>query len=101
MSDGESAPGIQGGMVPFCVRRRMKGANAWAVLGDLIEKGATPPGVWQPAHFAAKTGATSFQLGVAAARASPPLPPRVASPSDAATASRTPAASAIRRTSGG
>jgi hypothetical protein len=39
-------------------------AYAFAVCGDRSEKGAMPPGVWQPAHFSAKIGATFLHVGV-------------------------------------
>ena len=63
---GESWPGIQGGMRPSCVMTRMPFACACADFADRSENGAMPPGVWQPAHFSAKIGATSAHVGVAA-----------------------------------
>jgi hypothetical protein len=44
----------------------MRFACALADCADLSENGAIPPGVWQPAHFSAKTGATADQVGEAA-----------------------------------
>src|SRR6266496_3850688 len=44
---------------------RMASACAAAVRALRSENGAIPPGVWQPAHFSAKTGATSAHVGAA------------------------------------
>ena len=42
-SAGESAPGIQGGIVPFWVRRRIACAYPCAESAEVRENGATPP----------------------------------------------------------
>src|SRR5215471_9335703 len=55
---GESWPGIHGGIRPSFVITRIPSACALADFADRSEKGAIPPGVWQPAHFSAKIGAT-------------------------------------------
>jgi hypothetical protein len=54
-------------MTPSCVIVRIAGACAAAERADVIGKGAIPPRRWQPAHLAAKIGATSRQSGVPAA----------------------------------
>ena len=64
MKAGESGPGGHGGMTPSWVIVKMAAACALADPAEVIEKGAIPPGMWQPAHLAAKIGATSVQPGV-------------------------------------
>ena len=66
---GESRPGGHGGITPSCVIVRIAGACAAAERADVIGNGAIPPMRWQPAHLAAKIGATSFHPGVPAAAA--------------------------------
>ncbi len=60
------------------------------------ENGAIPPGVWQPAHFSAKIGATASHVG-AAVRAADDLPPEPAAIATMPTA--TPVVAASARTS--
>ena len=52
-------------MTPSWVIVKMAAACALADPAEVIEKGAIPPVMWQPAHLAAKIGATSFQVGTA------------------------------------
>src|SRR5213080_4599239 len=71
---------------------------AWALadFADRSENGAMPPGVWQPAHFSAKIGATRFHVG-AAVGAAADLPPEPAAM--ATTPAPIPAAAASTRPS--
>jgi hypothetical protein len=62
---GESWPGIHGGMRPSFVITRIPFACAFADFADSRENGAIPPGVWHPAHFSAKIGATFAHVGAA------------------------------------
>src|SRR3954454_3706898 len=91
---GESWPGIQGGIRPSCVITRMPLACALAVRAERSENGAIPPGVWQPAHFCAKIGATFDQVGAADERASGRLPLEPAAIAATATATAAAATSA-------
>src|ERR671920_2196928 len=65
-NEGESCPGIHGGIRPSWVMTRIPFACAFAVFADWSENGAMPPGVWHPAHFCAKIGPTCAHVGVAA-----------------------------------
>jgi hypothetical protein len=93
---GESAPGIHGGIAPLFVIIKIAFEYAAAVRADVIENGAIAPWRWQPAHLAAKIGATSFQVGMEVPAA---LAPRewLAPATTAATARSTAAATAILR----
>jgi hypothetical protein len=53
-------------MRPSLVITRIPLACAFADRADRSENGAIPPGVWHPAHFSAKIGATLDHVGVAA-----------------------------------
>jgi hypothetical protein len=71
-------------------------ACACADLADRSEKGAMPPGVWQPAHFWAKIGATSFQVGAATLLVElVPLEPAAIATTTTAMATTAPSASPI------
>ena len=104
---GESWPGIHGGIRPSFVITRMPLAWAFADFADRSEKGAIPPGVWQPAHFSAKIGATLDHVGAAtwAARRAlePPEPPAaiVVAPIATIAAKPSPRASLLRFTDEG
>jgi hypothetical protein len=52
-------------MRPSFVITRIPLACAFADRADKSENGAIPPGVWHPAHFSAKIGATLDQVGAA------------------------------------
>jgi hypothetical protein len=52
-------------MRPSLVITRIPFACARADFADSSENGAIPPGVWQPAHFSAKIGATLAHVGAA------------------------------------
>ena len=71
-------------------------AWAFADYADRSENGAIPPGVWQPAHFSAKIGATSAHVGALpeVTWRSPPEPEAMV-----VAAIATPAASATARAS--
>lgn len=79
----------------------MRSAYFLAAEADLSEKGAMPPGVWQPAHFSAKIGATSRQVGAAACDEGPVVlrdqPVRIAVATAAATSETTSAAPILLR----
>jgi len=86
---GESCPGIHGGIRPSSVMTRMASACAAAVRAFRSENGAIPPGVWQPAHFSAKIGATFAQVGTAvrdSGRESPEEPVAIAAAATATAA---------------
>jgi hypothetical protein len=52
-------------MRPSFVITRIPLACAFADRADRSENGAIPPGVWHPAHFSAKIGATLDHVGAA------------------------------------
>ena len=62
-------------MRPSFVITRMRFACAFADFAERSENGAIPPSVWQPAHFAAKIGATLAHVGAPPARATRRLSP--------------------------
>jgi hypothetical protein len=84
-------------MTPSWVIVKMAAACALADPAEVIEKGAIPPVMWQPAHLASKIGATSVQVGTAClVGVAVELVPRAAkAPTAAKTA--TAAATAARR----
>lgn len=96
---GESGPGIHGGMRPSFVITRMPFAYAAAVRALRRENGAMPPGVWQPAHFSAKIGATSVQVGAAVRTAggAPPEPAAIATTATATAGTATSARATLDR----
>src|SRR6185437_181476 len=61
----ESFPGGHGGITPARVAASISAACALASPALVSANGATPPTVWQPAHFVAKIGATSAYVGAA------------------------------------
>jgi hypothetical protein len=79
----------------------MRSAYAAAVRALRSENGAMPPGVWQPAHLLAKTGATPDQVGATACAFGRESrePPAIAAMTAAITATPTRASGIFRCTS--